>query len=249
MEKSKIVLPKKAVPAESKSPHLLIIFSKPKTGKTTLFSQLEDALILDLEKGTKHLDAVKIEVNSLEELKQVGEAIKAENKPYKYLIVDTVTALETMVIPFAESLYSKTSMGKNWFTKLKSEYGNILNLPNGAGYMYVRDAFMQIIDYIKTLAPRIILSAHVKDASIDKQTSEVNSLEIDLAGKLKRIISAESDAIGYLYRKGNQNILSFKTTDTIACGARPQHLRNKEIVISEETDKGIVSHWKNIYID
>jgi hypothetical protein len=249
MEKSKIVLPKKPVPAESKSPHMLIIFSKPKTGKTTLFAQLKDSLILDLERGTKHLDAVKLEATNLEELKEIGEAIKAEGKPYKYIVIDTVTALETMVLPYAEQLYSKTSMGRNWFTKLKSEYGSILNLPNGAGYMYVRDAFMQIIEYVKTLAPRIILSAHVKDASIDKQSTEVSSLEIDLAGKLKRIISADSDAIGYLYRKGNQNILSFKTTDTITCGARPEHLRNKEIVISEETEKGIISHWDKIFID
>ena len=68
--------------------------------------------------------------------------------------------------------------------------------------------------------------------------------------KIKRILSSQSDAIGYMYRKsGNQNILSFATKDDVACGARPQHLRNAEIVISEMTDTGLVTHWDKIYID
>ena len=106
-----------------------------------------------------------------------------------------------------------------------------------------------IIEYIKTWAPRIILVGHIKDVLLEKAGSEFTSSDLDLTGKIKRIISSQSDAIGYLYRKGNQNILSFKTTDEVSCGARPEHLRNQEIVISEMTDKGLVSHWDKIYID
>ena len=66
---------------------------------------------------------------------------------------------------------------------------------------------------------------------------------------MKRIITSQSDAIGYLYRKGNQNILSFATNDSIVCGARPDHLRNKEVIISEMTDNGLVTSWDKVYID
>jgi hypothetical protein len=83
---------------------------------------------------------------------------------------------------------------------------------------------------------------------IDKNGTDVNALELDLTGKIKRITCANSDAIGYLYRKGKQNILSFNTSDDIACGARPTHLRNQEIVVSEMTDKGVVTHWDKIFI-
>jgi hypothetical protein len=62
-------------------------------------------------------------------------------------------------------------------------------------------------------------------------------------------MSSQSDAIGYLYRKGNKNILSFKTNDSVSCGARPDHLKNKEIVVSEMTDKGLVTNWNEVYID
>lgn len=240
----------KKVSAETKSPKNLIIFSKPKVGKTTLLSELENCLILDLEDGTDYVDAIKLKAKSVEDIKAIGKAIKEANYPYQYVAVDTITALEEMCIPLAEDMYSKSSMGKNWFTDGKPKYGTILNMPNGAGYPWLREAFTKVVDYIKTWAPRVILVGHVKDVVLEKNGSEVNALDLDLTGKLKRITSSQSDAIGYLYRKGNKNILSFKTSDEISCGARPEHLRNQEVVLSElGEDNKIKISWNNIYID
>ena len=103
---------------------------------------------------------------------------------------------------------------------------------------------------IKTWAKRVILVGHVKDTVLEKNGSEFNALDLDLTGKLKRITTSQSDAIGYLYRKGNKNVLTFKTTDDVSCGARPDHLRNQEIVLSELTeDNQIKINWSQIYID
>jgi energy-coupling factor transporter ATP-binding protein EcfA2 len=247
---SEIVLPMTKVSAETKSPKNLIIFSKPKVGKTTLLANLENCLILDLEDGSDYVDAIKLKAKSVDDIRAIGKAIKEAGYPYKYIAVDTITALEEMCIPFAEDLYSKSSMGKNWFTDGKPKYGNILNMPNGAGYPWLREAFTKVVDYIKTWAPRVILVGHVKDVMLDKNGSEFNALDLDLTGKLKRITSSQSDAIGYLFRKGNKNILSFKTTDEISCGARPEHLRNQEIVLSElSEDDALIINWQNIFID
>lgn len=245
-----IKLPLEKVKAVSQSPSNLIIFSKPKTGKTTLFANLENCLILDLENGADYIDAIKIKASSVEEIKHIGKAIKDASNPYQYVAVDTITALEEMCVPYAEELYSRTPMGKNWFTSGKAQYGTILSLPNGAGYPYLREAFTKVVDYIKTWAPRTILVGHVKDTLLEKNGSEFNSLDLDLTGKLKRISCSNSDAIGYLYRKGKTNILSFKTSDEIACGARPEHLRNQEFVVSELTDENVINvDWSKIYID
>jgi hypothetical protein len=247
---SEIVLPMTKVSAETKSPKNLIIFSKPKVGKTTLLSQLENCLILDLEDGSDYVDAIKLKARSIDDIRAIGKAIKEAGYPYKYVAVDTITALEELCIPFAEDLYSKSSMGKNWFTDGKPKYGSILNMPNGAGYPWLREAFTKVVDYLKTWAPRIILVGHVKDVVLDKNGSEFNALDLDLTGKLKRITSSQSDAIGYLFRKGNKNVLSFKTTEEISCGARPEHLRNKEVVLSELNDEEtLTTFWENVYID
>ena len=55
-----------------------------------------------------------------------------------------------------------------------------------------------------------------------------------------------------MYRaKGrNVNILSFKTSkEDLVTGARPEHLQNTEIEISEILDDGtFVSHWDKVFI-
>lgn len=260
---SKVKLPMELVPASSKSPRNLIIISKPKVGKTSNLAQLPNSLLLDLEKGSDFVDARKLQAKNMAEIKEIGDAIKAAEYPYQYIIIDTGTALEEMCIPYAEQLYSQKAVGKNWFKKDpkkpkqysklsgKKQYGNILNLPKGAGYVYLREAMVKTIEYIKGWAPRVIICAHIKDVLLDKQGSEFTVGDIDLTGKIKRIITSQSDAIGFMYRgKNNENILSFVTNDDVICGARPAHLRNKEIVISKLLDDDTLeTYWDRVFID
>ena len=238
-----IVLPTKKVAAERVNPKRLIIYSKPKTGKTTAFAGLENNLLIDLENGADYVEALKVKITSLQELLELGKAIKEASKPYKYLTIDTVTALEDMVMPLAIKLYRQTSMGKNY------DGESILSLPNGAGYLYLRQAFFQVLDFIDTLAPHIILSGHIKDKQVDDKGEMVLAANIDLTGKIKSLICANADAIGYMYRKGNKTILSFKTNEEVTCGARPEHLRNEEIVVTEMNKSGELEfHWDKVFI-
>lgn len=236
-----IVLPTKKVKADRINPKRLIIYSKPKTGKTSAFAGLEGNLIIDLENGADYVEAIKVKANNLQELKEIGKAIKEAGYPYKYVTIDTVTALEDMVMPLAINLYKQTPMGKNY------SGDSILTLPNGAGYLYVRQAFFQVLDFIDTLAPQIILSGHIKDKQVDDKGEMVMSANIDLTGKIKSLICASADAIGYMFRKGEQTILSFKTNEEVTCGARPEHLRNEEIVISEMVNGELITHWEKVY--
>ena len=238
-----IVLPTRKVGPQRVNPKRLIIYSKPKTGKTSAFAGLDENLIIDLENGSDYVEALKIQVNSLQELLDAGKAIKAAGNPYKFVTIDTVTALEDMVGPLALKLYRQTSMGKNY------DGDNILSLPNGAGYLYLRQAFFQVLDFIDTLAPHIILAGHIKDKQVDDKGEMVLAANIDLTGKIKSLICANADAIGYMYRKGNKTILSFKTSEEVTCGARPEHLRNEEIVVSEMNERGELEfHWDKIYV-
>ena len=238
-----IILPTQKEKPTRFNPKRLIIYSKPKTGKTSAFAGLDDNLIIDLENGADYVEALKIKVTSLQELLEAGKAIKDADKPYKYVTIDTVTALEDMVMPLAIKLYRQTSMGKNY------DGDNVLSLPNGAGYLYLRQAFFQVLDFIDTLAPHIILSGHIKDKQVDDHGEMVLAANIDLTGKIKSLICANADAIGYMFRKGNKTILSFKTSEEVTCGARPEHLRNEEIVVSEMNEKGELEfHWDKIYV-
>ena len=57
-----IVLPTKKEKPTRFNPKRLIIYSKPKTGKTTAFSGLEDNLLMDLENGSDYVEAMKIKI-------------------------------------------------------------------------------------------------------------------------------------------------------------------------------------------
>jgi hypothetical protein len=250
-----IVLPTKPTIAVRVDPKRMVIYSKPKAGKTSALALLENNLILDFENGSDYVTGMKLKVDNLAKLREIGDSILAAGKPYKYITVDTVTAIEEMCNSYAGNLYRDTAMGSKWGRLADGNIdpnANVLKLPNGAGYLYLREAFFKILDYIETLVPdngSIILLGHLKDKSIETNGKEVASVDLDLTGKIKSLVCAKADAIGLLSRKKNQVILNFKTSDEITCGARPEHLKNQEIILTELIDNKLIGYWDKIYLN
>lgn len=246
-EVRKITLPTGKIAPTMIDPALLIIYGLPKVGKTDLLSHLENSLLVDLEKGTKYLNALKVEVNSTEELKDVIQQVHTAGKPYDFAIIDTVSKLEDMMLPIALAMYRATPMGSTF------EGDDILSLPNGGGYHYLRLAFTEWLRKIKFLADRIILVAHVKEAVIDKQGKDVTVTDLQLTGKIKFTTAADADGIGYVHRNLKGDLLmSFQGTSELVCGSRVTHLKNKLIKMAEydeENNTLINVNWKAIYPD
>ncbi|NJL78562.1 MAG: AAA family ATPase [Richelia sp. SM2_1_7] len=238
----KMILPTEKVKATAINPKKLVIFSKPKTGKSSLVAQLENNLIIDLENGTDYIDALKVKANNFDELREIINALK-QGHNYSYITIDTITKLEDIILPYACMLYKNTTIGKNY------KGDNVLELPKGAGYLYVREAFMNVINTFAKLVPNLILIGHLKDVDVEKEGKEITGKELDLTGKLKSILGADVDAIGLLYRgKNRQNILTFKTNNEVVCGARPNHLKDMDFVVSELTEEGLITYWDKIFI-
>ena len=239
-----ITLPKSKVPATTQDPKNLIIFGLPKVGKTTVLSTLDSNLILDFENGSDYIDALKIKVNSLKELKEICKAIKDEGCPYKFITIDTITAVEEMAKPVAIALYKNCPQYSEKYDDIKDP----ALLPNGIGWGLWRTAVESIIDLISTCAENIIICGHVKDSKLDENAS--GSLKtLDLTGKLSRILSAKSDAISFCHRDEDSNLcLRFGQDGEVLTGARPQHLANQDIVVAERNDDGtFTSRWDRIY--
>jgi len=230
-------LPKTKVKASRKSPKNMIIYGAPKIGKTTILSQLEDCLIIDLEDGSDMIDALKIKVSNLKELADVGREIFKQEKPYKYIAIDTISKLEEWCEEEGKKIYMKTPMGKNFETKNPGM--SILSLPNGAGYLYLRMAYKKWIDNLNKLADHIILVGHLKDKMLEKKGKEVAVKDLDLTGKIKQITCANADAVGYIYREGEETMVSFNSMDDIVAGSRCEHLKGKTMPMN----------WSDIFID
>lgn len=238
-----IELPKTKIPAETQDPKRLIIFSKPKMGKSTACAELPDALCIDLEAGGyDYINAMKVTVKTVKELQEVCKAIINAGKPYKFIVLDTISRLEDMAKPLALKLFQETPAGSQ-FTG-----DDVLDASHGAGYGALRKAVEMCIDMVAKCAPNIILVCHSKDAAVG--SGDLTIKQISLTGKTGAILASKSDAIGYMTRDENSNtILSFNTNDTaVEVGARPAHLRNKDVVLGEMQEDGTIQyHWERIY--
>lgn len=267
---SNIVLPTERRKASDYNPHLMIIFGKPKNGKSTLMAALDNNLIIDLEDGYRALDVMAVQARSARDIFEIKALIEEKNKEngdkpfYRFITIDNATRLEEMSLVYAAALYRKTSMGAGWGLK-KDKLGvpikvngtvvpdpkaDVRQLPNGSGYLYLRQALKEIIHMFAPLCATLILVCHTKDKQIKKDGQEMSEMAVDLAGKLGDIICGEADAIGYVYREGNKTIMSFEGGDSTIREARPLHLRGKRFVVAEsDADNNLKVDMSQIFLD
>lgn len=211
-----------------------------KAGKSTLMASLENNLIIDLENGYQALSALVVQARTVNDFAEIANALREEIKntgkfPYKYITIDNATRLEEMCLSYACQLYKNTPMGKTY------QGSDVRTLPNGSGYMYLRQAVRKVIDMFRDLCESLILVAHVKEKMINKEGEELSEMSIDLTGKLGDILCGEADAIGYVYRKKNDTIVSFEGGDNSIREARANHLRGKKIVVATSDENNNIT--------
>lgn len=226
----------------------LILFGKPKSGKTTLASKLDNNLIIDLEGGSEFLEALAVQARSVKDLGEIANAIRNEIKengkrPYKYITLDNASRLEEICLSYAVQLYKATPMGKLY------NGTDVRTLPNGSGYLYLQQAVRKVIDMFRELCDNFILIGHLKDKMINKDGEELSEMSLDLVGKLANIVCGEADAVGYVYRKKNETRVSFEGGDNSVREARASHLRGKNIVIAESNENNEINvYWDRIFL-
>lgn len=208
-------LPTERTPASRKSPRLLTLFGQSKVGKTTTLATLDNCLIIDTEMGTDMVDAMKVQANSLQDVMATLKALRESETQYDYIAVDTIDNIVNWMEDFVCQSEGVKTIG---------------DLEFGKGYAIVRDNVMKILSQLKPLAKKgVILIGHRKKTLIANETDiKVNTSSLDLSGKLKNFIMADSDAIGYVFRNAEGELkVSFIADDETEAGARCPHLRGQ----------------------
>lgn len=197
-----------------------------------------------MENGSTYVDALKLKINNLKDLKEAIRAIKQAGKPYKYITIDTITAVEEMAKPLAINMYQNSPS----FSQKYADVSDIALLPNGQGWGFLRTAIETIIDLVASATDNLIICGHVKDTALN-EGMDGTVKDLDLTGKVKRILSARSDAIGFVHRDENSNLcINFGQNGEVLTGARPAHLANKDIIVAERNSDGTFTpHWERIY--
>lgn len=245
-----LTLPTSKIPASTTNPKFLVLIGREKVGKTSALAQLDNNLIIDLEGGSTFVDAMAIQCRTISDLGEAASAIRAKNKEvghnfYRHITIDNATSLEEICLGYAATLYRQQPVGKNWTGT------DVRTLPQGSGYYYLRTAVLKVIDMFKELCDEFILVGHIKDTIVDDPSTgeELTERSLDLVGKLAGMVCRRCDGIGYMYRSGNEVHIKFKADKNIAMGCRSDHLRNKDIVISEMDDETgvLTTHWDKIF--
>jgi len=256
------------------SPNEILIYSKPKMGKTDLVSRIDDCGIIELEGGANYVNGYVHNVNNLKELDEVLTWLEKEN-PYKYVAFDTLTKLDEWCEIEGTLNYMNSSQGKSFnrvlqdhidaglapqsklgakFPPGKEGFESVHGLGQGYGYKWSRESYQKWFMRMKALKCRKIFLAHVKDKLIETKLSEqVIGREIDLVGKVKSITTSFVDTIAYLHRGSDGNTyLSFKAGEAVAEGSRSKHLTGQDLLIGEwsnEKKDYSETFWSKIYID
>jgi len=211
-----------------RDPKMLIVFGQTKVGKTTMMSRLPQGkyLVVDLEQGSDFLSVNRVQANSLAELAAVLAELRTGNYPFEFIVLDTVDK----IVDWSEAYV----LASNNATMLK-------DIPFGGGYSLVREQVMNILNAFNSLGKRLIVVGHRKKTTTDGDAKDEFSIStLDISGKLKNFICADADAIGYTYRGEDSSLMiTFKPSDFIEAGARPEHLRGMTIPFE----------WEGIYID
>ena len=96
----------------------------------------------------------------------------------------------------------------------------------------VREKVLNTVHFLKEIFPHVIIIGHRKWArAIVDSKAIVEPESLDLTGKLKNMLMADCDAIGYVYRDDEKKklMVSFKANEALEAGSRSPHLRGKEI--------------------
>lgn len=271
-----IELPSEKVKPLSQSPNRILLYAKPKQGKTTALSLLDNALLIDTESGSDYAEALKVKVDITkpveEQAKEFVEICRAiymagyntETKVYtpKYqtIIIDTYSRLDDWSEIIGTLNFMNKAQGKKWNVyedgpkkgqKIPStdpNFESVHEMGQGFGYKHSREVMLDWYNKICMLSPRTIFVCHVKDKLVSAGLNEaVVTREINLTGKVKDIVASKVDTIMYAYRDGNKLMASFSGED----GTRCAYLSGKTIVLTESDESGkiITNNWNQVFID
>ena len=199
----------------TQNPAILLLYGAPKVGKTTTLSQLKDCLILDTESGAHMVGGHILDINGREELLDMYRNAAAGHK-FKYFALDTI-----------DKLIEWTDLQ----VRQEFQVDSIADLAYGKGFGLVRERVINNVKKLQTLCDHTIIVGHRKTAAAVDNSNAVDPESLDISGKLKNMLMAMSDAVGYVYRSEEDDklMVSFKSGKALEAGSRCPHLKGKEI--------------------
>lgn len=198
----------------------VLLYGKPKSGKTTAATSFPNALLCAFEKGYNAIGGVRpVDITTWSDFKQVLRQLdKPEAKQmYETIIIDTIT--------IAWDLCEQFVCAQNSVQK-------IADIPWGGGYSAAKKEFESSLRKITQMGYGVVLIAH--NTSRLEKAADGTELEIispDLPKRAAEICNGIVDIIGYIgneYKDGEyKRWLYTRETPTLFAGSRFKYLAPK----------------------
>lgn len=194
------------------SGYITFIYGAYKTGKTTLATQMDGALLLAFEQGYNALPNVRPQpITTWGEMRQVyRELKKPEVKAfYKAVVVDTVDVAADMCKKYICQQNNIEELG---------------DLGYGKGWTKFKDEFNEIFRGLTQLGYAVFFIGHDKEAK--DNNGNITNIRPALSNSTREVIAGMADIYGYAKQNGSENsILVLRDkTGFIECGCRFKYI-------------------------
>lgn len=199
----------------------LLLYGKPKSGKTSFSASMPKNLLIAFEKGYNAISGIKpVDISRWSDFKLV---LRQLEKPEAKAMYDSIT-IDTLTI--AWQLCEEFICSQNGVQKIG-------DIPWGGGYTACKKEFESALRKITMLGYGLLMITHVqKRVEVDSNNSEREILSPDMPKRAAEIANGLVDIIGYIGvefdEEGNgTRYLYTRETPTIFAGSRFRHLEGK----------------------
>lgn len=239
------------------SGYITYIYGPPKTGKTTLATQMPKSLLLAFERGYNALPGVMVQdITSWGEFKQVYKELKKPEvkAAFDAIIIDTID----IAADFCQTYICK-----------QKDIEALGDLGYGKGWTAFKEEFQNTFRALSQLGYAVFFIGHHKEAMVtdDNTGAERMIIRPALGNSTRGVIEGMADIYGYAHqvRGKDMSVLTLRSPDdSITCGGRFKYIPN-EITMSydnlieavkmaiekeaAETGGQFVTNEKNVYTE
>lgn len=196
----------KSKPKSDLKDYLILLYGRPKTGKTTLAAQFEDPLFLFFEPGGRSLSLYQQEITNWKDFKEVILTLKKE-KRFKTVVIDTVdSAYEHCMVHVCKEMGISHPQDEGY----------------GKAWAAVDREFSTTMSKLGMLKRGVILISHAKDKDVEKPDGTVKEMTgPSLANQGMKWADRNADLFAfYHYGSTGKRYIQVKGNDHIVAGNR-----------------------------
>lgn len=194
----------------------ILIYGKPKVGKTTLASHFPKNLLIAFERGYNAVGGIMAQdITKWAEFKTVIKQLQKEEAKEKFstITIDTVTEAWTMC---------------EKYICIQNNVQKISDIPWGQGYGACKEEFAKCLRDITMMGYGLVLIAHNgRRIEVDEKGSEIEFISPELPKRCYDVVNKLVDIIAYISSEPDGRYLYTRATSNIMAGSRFPYLAEK----------------------